>query len=435
MNLNVYRITPLATVMLLWSLAICGNTHAATYDVTEAPFNATGDGVTNDTTAINLALATAYNDGGGTVFLPAGTYVVDRLDIGSNTEIVGDRAGATVLKRATSSDQAMLVADATGTVPGATGIIVSKIAFDGNKAEAVGTPSSLSFVGTDNFQVFDCVLYAAAGNALTCNNASNGTLRNVECSDSTASAIYLLNCQHMDLAGCFASTSGGHGYEFKTCDDVYVVAAHATENSQSGFYIGSCINMLLEGCLAQSNTSEGFQVYATSVINENISFAACVARLNDTGFSITDTRTFTLAACMANENQIGIALIKNIRKCRNFSLSGCHVVDNQKEGITLQGAMIGSITGSLIKNNSQAQANTYDGIHMADGGGHVCKKVRISGCSITDAQTLPTQRRAITTTGGSYRNTITYNDVADNSTTPAIQLVGTDNIETLNMSL
>lgn len=435
MNLNVYRIAPVATVMLLLSLAICASAHAATYDVTEAPFNATGDGVTNDATAINLALTTAHNDGGGTVFLPAGTYVVDHLDIGSNTEIVGDRAGATVLKRATSSDQPLLVANATGTVPGATGIIVSKLAFDGNKAEAVGTPSSLSFVGTDNFQVFDCVLYDSAGNALTCNNTSNGTLRNVECSESTAGSIYLFNSQHMDLAGCFARTNGAHGYGFKTCDDVHIVAAHATDNSQSGFVMDSCNNMRLEGCLAQNNTSEGFQVYSTALLNQNIAFAGCVARLNDTGFSITDTRVFTLAGCMVNENEVGIALADNVKKCRNFTLSGCHVVDNQKEGITLQGAIVGSIKGCLIKNNSQAQANAYDGIHMADGGGQICKKVRIAGCSITDSQAPPTQRRAITTTGGSDQMTIVYNDVAGNSTTPAIQLVGAANTETLNISL
>lgn len=39
-------------------------------------YGATGDGVTNDRTAINLAFTAAFNAGGGTVYFPAGTYTV-----------------------------------------------------------------------------------------------------------------------------------------------------------------------------------------------------------------------------------------------------------------------------------------------------------------------------------------------------------------------
>ena len=40
------------------------------------PFNATGDGTTDDTFGIQTAINTARSRGGGTVFLPAGTYLI-----------------------------------------------------------------------------------------------------------------------------------------------------------------------------------------------------------------------------------------------------------------------------------------------------------------------------------------------------------------------
>jgi hypothetical protein len=51
-----------------------GRTPGLTYSVKD--FNAQGDGRTDDTAAINQAIETAYEAGGGTVLLPAGTYLV-----------------------------------------------------------------------------------------------------------------------------------------------------------------------------------------------------------------------------------------------------------------------------------------------------------------------------------------------------------------------
>ena len=53
-------------------------------------FGAVGDGVTDDTTAIQNALDDAFNAGGGTVFVPAGTYKINKpLIVRSNTVLEG----------------------------------------------------------------------------------------------------------------------------------------------------------------------------------------------------------------------------------------------------------------------------------------------------------------------------------------------------------
>ncbi len=48
------------------------------FDVTAAPFNAAGDGMTDDTESITNALSTAAKHGGGTVYLPQGEYKITK---------------------------------------------------------------------------------------------------------------------------------------------------------------------------------------------------------------------------------------------------------------------------------------------------------------------------------------------------------------------
>jgi len=60
------------------------------YDVRKAPFHAAGDGVKDDTKAIQDALNAAGESGGGTVYLPQGVYRVSRpLTVPSGVELRG----------------------------------------------------------------------------------------------------------------------------------------------------------------------------------------------------------------------------------------------------------------------------------------------------------------------------------------------------------
>ena len=61
-------------------------------------YGAKGDGTANDTGAIQTAVNQAARDGGGVVWIPDGTYIVDFIDIGANTILRGESRDGTILK-------------------------------------------------------------------------------------------------------------------------------------------------------------------------------------------------------------------------------------------------------------------------------------------------------------------------------------------------
>ncbi len=82
------------------------------YDVTT--YGAVGDGTTDDSAAIQSAIDAAVLGGGGTVYFPAGTYLVNtRLNlIGSHVRLLGENLGAAKLKSTNTNAEIVKV---TGT--------------------------------------------------------------------------------------------------------------------------------------------------------------------------------------------------------------------------------------------------------------------------------------------------------------------------------
>ncbi|MCP4366334.1 MAG: hypothetical protein GY800_13705 [Planctomycetes bacterium] len=65
--------------------------HAMFYDVTD--YGATGNGSTDDSTAVTAAITAAKAAGGGTVFFPAGVYVMEGIGLSDGVHILGAGVG------------------------------------------------------------------------------------------------------------------------------------------------------------------------------------------------------------------------------------------------------------------------------------------------------------------------------------------------------
>lgn len=76
-----------------------GGSTDTTFIVTADPFNAVGDGVADDTAALEDAIAAAIAAGGGIVHLPVGTYKIRRtLFLGPNVVLQGEGFGSVITK-------------------------------------------------------------------------------------------------------------------------------------------------------------------------------------------------------------------------------------------------------------------------------------------------------------------------------------------------
>jgi len=88
-------------------LLISHSAHAATYNVKNAPYNATGNGTTDDWNAIQNAVNDAINAGSGnTVYIPAGNYLLNssisiNIDHANGLTVQGD-PGTTLLNGKTN---------------------------------------------------------------------------------------------------------------------------------------------------------------------------------------------------------------------------------------------------------------------------------------------------------------------------------------------
>lgn len=120
------------------------------YDV-KSQFGAKGDGVSNDSSAIQNAINTASASGGGLVAFPPGTYICSGITPATNVYLVGSGYGNTILKLANGANTDLIAAQTNlinlsasfGTSP--TGTLhtfgIGNMTLDGNYQNQTGGPS------------------------------------------------------------------------------------------------------------------------------------------------------------------------------------------------------------------------------------------------------------------------------------------------------
>lgn len=163
----VTAITTSAAATLSAAIAAAGGM----INVKAAPYNAHGDGTTDDTAAIQAALDAAYAAGGGVVLFPPGVYRVSGISVGSYVTILGSGVGASIIKLLDNTTAPVLTTrhfsaltntnpndSVAGTDVGAVKFHLRDITFDGNKAGGgVGWVAQLFGVGytVDHVEFFN----------------------------------------------------------------------------------------------------------------------------------------------------------------------------------------------------------------------------------------------------------------------------------------
>jgi hypothetical protein len=145
------------------------------FNVKSSPYSATGNGVADDTNAIQAAITAAAAAGGGVVYLPTGTYLVTAgLSIThAAVSLMGDGKGVSILKYSPAAGYAVTVNTSGTTTTGSMSDLAIQLVNAGGLAvQLAAAPEfairSCRFVGTNNqpgiisiatgsFSIIDCV--------------------------------------------------------------------------------------------------------------------------------------------------------------------------------------------------------------------------------------------------------------------------------------
>jgi len=176
-----------------YSPATVGNHLKRFICVTDAPYNAKGDGVTDDTGSFISAIADILADGGGTLWIPAGTYKLSStISISNPIKIVGD--GLASIIQTTSATADVIRITSTSNDPGVeieglffkssvtrtAGFYINSVSANGTKVRRCrfeGAYNCIGATGSPNFQglvVEDNEIIGCLGSGVIISGA-NGT--------------------------------------------------------------------------------------------------------------------------------------------------------------------------------------------------------------------------------------------------------------------
>jgi hypothetical protein len=377
-------------------------------------FGAVGDGVTDDTAAIQAAIDAVFGIAEfqrPVLVIPSGNYLITQLTWATNVSIKGDSRRSTRLICNGGSGIHGLVAPAGQTLGGASqyirdiyfsrtigqnvdainlndasainGISIENCWFNGfNTAINIGDTNT-SF---GDVWITDCVAeLSQIGLNLSGKTSANSDDVMVDmftafkCTEFGIKAAKIIDStfSNIRLAWCGSLNGGSFAAYFSECKDCVV----DTLNVQSPqgqdlvtrrlFGISSCSNFIVS-----SGTLRG-RVGTTASTDYGITVGGTCS---DLAFS-----NLSIGGIESNSTGNGILIGDGVNSCTGILISACQVFDTGAASIKFVNAASGSIFGSVVTNPWKADITTATrpGIDLRSNGDHSVIGCAVSGANIT----------------------------------------------------
>ena len=196
-------------------------------------FGAVGDGVADDTAAIQDAI-----NAGSSVFFPVGTYLVsDQIDLKVDLLLQGETGSKLLLKNGVTPY--VLRGDAVNN------FVMRDMTIEGNGASGYST------------------VYIT--------NSTNVTIQNCKITKSGSTALYFVFCLFAKVENCTLSNNFYYGLEFRDCTGCKAIANQCAENGDTGVATSAGGRGIMlwrsRGCYIAGNrfidnTEYGFRIYS-----------------------------------------------------------------------------------------------------------------------------------------------------------------------------
>lgn len=234
-------------------------------------YGATGDGTTDDTAALQSTIDAADTAGGGTVYIPEGTYKLTAdLVLKNNVFLKGDGITATVLQQTSTSEHAITTNNVE--LVGIEGMMI-----DGPGS---GTGQGVHMVGDTIIYTFyvtmrNVMVRQFGGTGISIDDPVMCDFTNVTSKENGAEGFHI-QCSDYGTIGtscvfnaCYAhNNTVGNGFRFTNM--VYTTLnACGSDNNTNGYKIEDCEVVVLNGCGAEVNLSNGVQIVDGNCITIN----------------------------------------------------------------------------------------------------------------------------------------------------------------------
>jgi hypothetical protein len=381
-------------------------------------FGAVGDGVTNDTAAIQLALAASDQ-----VLFPEGRYAVSSFSINSkalefvagaslvigngvtvtfaNTEIVAGlqqifETSGTGKVEGTVSNALILPewwgAIADGLHPPVGGDFSARAAAAARNAPAL--QAALDFAGDQysvnglagtvslayGYYVYDTTLSIP----LSVNLIGYGIGSALFYYAATGNAVEMIGTNNTMVSDIFIAPIAGPTWNYTTGRGLYIdgVSTPIVRNvwcSQFGggdFYIKSAIEGRFYGLVSDNANGGSFDI---SGVGQGSVFQNCVTAGTDGGkcFNIHDGYDWILIGCVGKDASTGTGAFY-LNACENINLIACGCHDIQRNGFELTASSLNcNLTDCFVNECSEASAGTYNGFEVRG------TNNKLTGCKVT----------------------------------------------------
>jgi hypothetical protein len=308
-------------------------------------FGAVGDGVVDDTAAIQAAAAYISNIG-GELFFPKGIYyITNHFYInGSNVKISGAGMGATIIKVGAWVD-GILIAKGGPTYPSnLVGVIenitIENLTIDGNRDGYINGPN-------DTY-----------GNGINIVAVDNLIIRNIEVRDAAEQSIVSTYWQlppgrieqNIIIDSCIvynppanriAIGIEGRGRSAKVTNNTVAFS----NNNVVGIYLGHQIG---------SGTDNGYSVVANNIINGS-GVGSIGVKVEDNMYNVTVSNN-VITGC-----DISIRASSDTQSTFGYSILGNQCIDWSSFGIAVFPMKLGDVALSLIANNRVLSSSPASG--------------------------------------------------------------------------
>jgi hypothetical protein len=364
-------------------------------------FGAVGDGVTNDRTAIQAAINAAGAAGGGEVYFPAGTYLLNSgISWTSNfVHLVGAGQGATKIVANFATGNVISVGSSVAVTSTPS---IKKMSFRSNVVRTSG--AGILFTQTFNGSIDDVTFDNDSPSNYYIDIQIDGyadnfinSLNRVVCRGNNAYAAIVIGQNGSVVQDVFISNTviGGHSFGIIAynlsglyMNDIDVIQCSTGFLSYPG--VGQyCSGFFLNGVLCDGCTTNGWQIYTNG----------------------GDCTIWVMTNCEGNYNgtttsHSGLVISPGAGTIDGINLVNHQAVLNSGDGILLLGGTNITISNPQCASNSTASSSAKHGIEIAAGVSYFSVMGGSSGAAFSRAGNTQGYGVLVNTGASNYYNII-----------------------------